>query len=208
MASSTFWDERYSADEFIFGRDPNVFFRKQLDTLQPGKLLLPAEGEGRNAVYAARQGWQVSAFDTSKQGREKALQLGASFGVTFDYRVADVVSVEYPAGFFDAVALIFLHFPDDSQRDLHRRIASWLRPGGTLILEGYHKEHIGYREQFGSFGGPADANRMYDLEPLLQDFEGFDFSYATVEDDTLYEGNNHTGKSRLVRLVGCKPISS
>jgi hypothetical protein len=204
MASSTFWDERYSADEFIFGRDPNVFFRKQLNKLTPCNLLLPAEGEGRNAVYAAREGWQVAAFDISLQGREKALRLAASFGVDIDYQVADFFTVTYPPESFDVVALVFFHINDEMQRDAHRRLAGWLRPGGTLILEAYHKEHLGYRDRYGSVGGPADADRMYELKSLVNDFGKFDFSYAAEEDDTLHEGQHHTGMSRLVRLVGIK----
>jgi hypothetical protein len=204
MASSTFWDERYSAEDFIFGRDPNVFFRKQLEKRPAGKLLLPAEGEGRNAVFAAREGWQVVAFDISKQGREKALQLAASFGVSIEYTVEDLFTVKYPPDSFDALGLVFLHLPDEVQSEMHRKMVSWLRPGGTLILEAYHKDHMKYREQFGSVGGPADADRMYELKSLMEDFEEFDFSYASIEDDTLLEGHHHTGKSRLVRLVGSK----
>ena len=70
-----FWDERYKAKAYVYGKEPNQYFAEKLRELEPGKILLPAEGEGRNAVFAARQGWEVSAFDSSSEGRKKAFLL-------------------------------------------------------------------------------------------------------------------------------------
>ena len=84
------WEERYAADEYAYGEEPNAFFKACLDRLPAaGRLLLPGEGEGRNAVYAARQGWKVDAFDFSAAGRERALRLAERYGVHIDYEVAD-----------------------------------------------------------------------------------------------------------------------
>ena len=75
-----FWDERYSTDEFIYGKEPNEFFRENLLKIRPGKLFLPGEGEGRNAVFAAKNGWTVDATDQSEIGKLKALKLASESG--------------------------------------------------------------------------------------------------------------------------------
>ena len=80
------WNSRYSAEEYAYGEEPNAFIKQQLDNLIPGKILFPAEGEGRNAVYAAKLGWNVEAFDLSTEGREKALSLAAQNGVDISTR--------------------------------------------------------------------------------------------------------------------------
>ena len=72
-----FWEIRYAEKQYAYGENPNVYFKEQLDKLKPGKILLPAEGEGRNAVYAAKQGWEVMAFDLSSEGKNKAEKLAA-----------------------------------------------------------------------------------------------------------------------------------
>lgn len=69
------WNERYSTDEFAYGEEPNAYFKEQLDKLNAGAILFPAEGEGRNAVFAATRGWRVAAFDISTEGKKKALRL-------------------------------------------------------------------------------------------------------------------------------------
>lgn len=200
-----FWDNRYASESYVFGEEPNVFFREQLDQLPAGRLLLPAEGEGRNAVYAARKGWRVSAFDMSEQACRKAEQLADKHGVSLAYKVAAMPHIDYPTASFDLAALIFVHFPDDKQRQFHSRIWSWVKPGGRLILEGYHKTHITYREKYGSVGGPGTEAFMYELESLLHDFPGAIKLVAQECDVDLAEGENHTGLSRVVRLHLQKP---
>ena len=135
------WEERYAADEYAYGEEPNAFFKACLDRLPaPGRLLLPGEGEGRNAVYAARQGWKVDAFDFSAAGRDKALRLAERHGVHIEYEVADYKTAHIEPGAYDAVALIFTHKHDSIRRAVHRRLASALKPGGHLFLEAYSQE--------------------------------------------------------------------
>lgn len=86
-----FWNQRYDEPEYAYGTQPNLFFKDQLDQLTPGKLLMPAEGEGRNAVYAAGKGWEVTAFDSSSSGQKKALRLAQEKKVTLNYLVADAL---------------------------------------------------------------------------------------------------------------------
>jgi len=105
------WNNRYKEDAYAFGTEPNLFFKQQLVKLHPGKILFPAEGEGRNAVHAAKLGWDVFAFDISEQGKQKALRLAAENNVHIDYQVGELPSLQYHPAQFDAVALVYAHFP-------------------------------------------------------------------------------------------------
>src|SRR3954453_15007439 len=105
------WNERYRNSEFAYGEEPNNYLKEQLEQLPIGKILFPAEGEGRNAVFAATLGWTVSAFDISVEGQRKALQLAERKKVTIDYQVGALETLHYQDGQFDAIALIYAHFP-------------------------------------------------------------------------------------------------
>ena len=149
--SKEMWNSRYAAEEYVYGKDPNAFFKAEIDKLVPGTLLLPAEGEGRNAVYAAGKHWDVHALDQSVEGRKKAFSLALGAGVTIRYDLADLMTVDLPAENFDAIGLIFVHLPSPVRNPFHIRVCEWLKPGGTLILEGFSKEQIRFTS-----GGPRD----------------------------------------------------
>lgn len=197
--SKDMWNQRYNSAEYIYGREPNVFFRSEIDKLQPGKLLLPAEGEGRNAVYAARQGWDVLALDQSEAAHRKAIGLAGEAGVTFTYRVTDLLHTDLPPRSFDCIALIFVHFPSASRAAFHTRVAEWLKPGGTLILEAFSKDQLQY-----SSGGPKDADMLFSITDLAADFS----SLRIIRNEELItfhdEGEFHRGDSSVVRLVAIK----
>lgn len=108
---SNLWNERYAQKEYFYGEEPNVFFAEQLEKIKHGKIILPCEGEGRNAVYAASCGWEVEAFDSSEAGKPKAMQLASRKGLTINYAIEDATTVNYPKNSFDVVAFIFAHFP-------------------------------------------------------------------------------------------------
>ncbi|MEZ0130354.1 class I SAM-dependent methyltransferase, partial [Flavobacterium sp. LBUM151] len=105
------WNDRYSNEEFAYGEEPNNYFKEQIEKLKPGTILFPAEGEGRNAVYAAKLGWTVSAFDISEEGKNKALKLAETNNVSIDYKVGELETLNYHTEQFDAIALIYAHFP-------------------------------------------------------------------------------------------------
>ena len=194
---TSFWDQRFAEAGFAYGEEPNVFLRQQLDRLDPGGLLLPAEGEGRNAVWAAARGWRVDAFDTSTVARDKALDLARRRGVEIDYRLSSVTDdLNDLEGRFDAVGLVFLHLPPDYRRTAHRRLARCLRPGGALILEAFSKEQL----ERGT-GGPREADLLYRIEDLVGDFDALEIALAERRDVELAEGRYHVGPSSVVRLV-------
>jgi SAM-dependent methyltransferase len=197
-----FWDQRYAADDYAYGEAPNEFFRASLKGLTPGRILLPADGEGRNGVFAATLGWEVVSFDISDEGRAKALRLAEKKGVSIEYQVVSMDEVDFPPASFDAVALIYAHFPEAVRRAWHRRISEWLRPGGRLIMEAFSKEHLPYVMADGRVGGPRDLSMLYTVEDIREDFSGFREVMSEDCEVELTEGAFHVGKGKVVRWVG------
>ncbi|MFW5726890.1 MAG: class I SAM-dependent methyltransferase [bacterium] len=195
-----FWNERYGRKEFIYGRQPNEFFAQQLSQLNPGSLLLPAEGEGRNAIYAAALGWEVTAFDFSEEGKKKAEALAQETGVQIDYQIAEASTFEAEPASFDAIALIYAHFPPEIRQQAHRRMIEWLRPGGTLILEAFRPEQLGRTS-----GGPKNKAMLYDAAMLADDFLSLNKVLSQEIEVELQEGDHHAGKAEVVRFVARKP---
>ncbi|MEL1245305.1 class I SAM-dependent methyltransferase [Flavobacterium sp. DGU11] len=198
------WDERYSAEEFAYGESPNNYFKEQLAKLKPGTLLFPAEGEGRNAVFAARNGWKVSAFDISATGKDKALQLAAKHNVTVDYRVGELPDLKYAAAEFDAIALIYAHFPAEIKSSYHKALDTLLRSGGIIIFEAFSKKHLEYLAIDERVGGPKDIAMLFSIEEVKADFPNYDFIELAETEIELNEGAYHNGKGSVIRFVARK----
>lgn len=194
-----FWNERYSTEEFVFGNDPNEFFKEQIDSLSAGKLLALGEGEGRNAVYAAKQGWDVHAVDWSESAQRKALAFAQSQNVLFKYTVTDLLDFFPERENYDAVALIYLHLETEAREIVHRRIIDALAPGGKIIIEAYEKEQLGRTS-----GGPQNIDLLYSLEDIVTDFIDLKFLHLSKEKIFLNEGNAHQGEAMVVRFVAGK----
>lgn len=194
------WNERFAKESYTYGKNPNLFFKQEIDKLKPGKLLLLGEGEGRNGVYAAKLGWDVDAVDWSEKGKEKAEKLANQFEVKINYIINDL-SVHNPkANYYDAVGLIFLHMNPELREDIHRKVINSLKSGGVVILESYEKEQIN-----NSSGGPKDLDLLYSLEEIFTDFSDLNiisFSKETIE---LNESPHHQGRAEVIRYVGLKP---
>ena len=153
---NSFWNERYSAKEYIYGEDSNIFFAEQLSLLKPGSIILPCEGEGRNAVFAASNGWKVNAFDSSEAGKIKALQLADKKGVSIKYVVDDAMAITYPESSADVVAFIYAHLPPATRKLIHKKAITWLKPGGKIILEAFNPNQLQNIS-----GGPKDVSMLY-----------------------------------------------
>jgi SAM-dependent methyltransferase len=194
-----FWNERYSEKEFVYGEDPNEFFAEQISKLQAGKMILPAEGEGRNAVFAASLGWKVSAFDTSDAGKTKAILLADKKGVTIDYIVDDAVSIFHSYNSTDVVAFIFAHFPPSVRKLIHQKASQWLKPGGKIILEAFNPNQLNNHS-----GGPKELSMLYTEEMIRNDFEGLDIEILQSVRTRLNEGKYHEGIADVIQFVGTK----
>lgn len=157
------WDERYRKHDTVYGVKPNAFWASQLALLPPGSVCLPCDGEGRNAVHAAEQGWSVYAFDASPEGVRKSARLAQDRGVSVEVEVADALQVDVTRT-FDVVGLIFAHMPVELRERFHQRAWSWVKPGGRLIVEGFHKTQLG----LGS-GGPKRLDMLYDEGTFVAD---------------------------------------
>lgn len=188
------WNQRYAQEVFVYGTEPNEFFKTQLSLLPKGKVLLPAEGEGRNAAYAASKGWDVVAFDNSTSGKEKAEKLMNQKNVQFDYLIESFEEFEYEASSFDVIALIYAH--TFNRISNHQKILRFLKPGGILLLEGFSKKQINY-----SSGGPRNQNMLFSGEELKSDFPNCTTIELEETETELKEGPLHIGKASIIRAI-------
>lgn len=200
--NSSFWDERYATDDYIFGTAPNQFLESQAALVKPGMhALAVADGEGRNGVWLAERGAQVHAVDFSAAALDKARKLAAARGVTLTFEQADLLNWNWPEATYDLVAAIFIQFAPPPERDrLITGIRRCLKPGGLLVLQGYTPKQV----EFGT-GGPPSAANMYTSELLRDWFGDWDILHLAEHESVIREGAHHHGMSALIDLVARKP---
>lgn len=198
------WDDRYSNNEFAYGEQPNNYLKEQLEKLAVGKILFPAEGEGRNAVFAAKLGWDTAAFDISSEGRKKALQLAKDNNVMVNYQVGELQMLGYKAEQFDAIALIYAHFPAGIKSQLHKMLDTYLCKGGVVIFEAFSKNHLDYLAKNEKVGGPKDIESLFSVEEITSDFSNYDIIELEEKVIHLNEGLYHNGEGSVIRFVGRK----
>lgn len=196
---SLHWDERYNLKEYVYGSTPNVFFENQLTDLKPGVILLPCEGEGRNALFAAQSNWNVVAFDSSEVGKNKAMALATQNNISYDYQILDVNEANFEPESFDVIALIYAHFKPQLRSKFHATIQRWLKPEGKIILEAFNTEQLNYNS-----GGPKDLDMLYSTEILSKDFEGMKIELIETSTIVLDEGAFHQGDAAVIRFVAQK----
>ncbi len=204
MVIKEFWDGRYSKPDYAYGVVPNVYFKEQLSKCKVGNLLLPAEGEGRNAVHAAKQGWTVDAFDWSIEAKKKASALANENKVTINYQVGDLNSIVYKPEMFDVIGLTYAHFTTDSIADCHRKLITYLRKGGIVIFEAFSKNHIKYNSENKGAGCPKNPDMLFTVEDIINDFEGFEIIELLEKEVYLNEGAYHQGLGAVIRFTGRK----
>ncbi|MFB3388186.1 class I SAM-dependent methyltransferase [Flavobacterium sp. LAR06] len=198
------WNDRYSNAAFAYGEEPNNFFKEQIEKLNVGTILFPAEGEGRNAVYAAKLDWKVAAFDISEEGKNKALKLAEANNVKIDYKVGELETLNYQPEQFDAIALIYAHFPAEIKSHLHKTLETYLRKGGVIIFEAFSKKHLEYLEINDKVGGPKDIESLFSIEEIKADFPNYEIIQLEETEIELNEGLFHNGQGSVIRFVGKK----
>ena len=189
------WNERYGAKEYVFGIEPNDFLREQALKLQPGRVLSLGEGEGRNAVWLATQGFDVWSVDVSPIGVDKTLKLAESHGVTVHASVGDLADYVIVPTSWDVIISIFAHTPPLIRRRIHQQVVKGLRLGGVYILEAYTPAQIA----FGT-GGPKDPSLMPTAELLANELSGLQFDLLHELTRDVVEGSFHTGQAAVVQV--------
>lgn len=199
--SSNPWDERYADASFYYGTDANDFLIAQAHRLPPkARVLCLAEGEGRNAVYLAGLGHQVTAVDGSAVGLEKAQRFAQERGVGLQTVVADLAEYAIGEAQWDAVISVWCHLPEPLRRQVHAGVIQGLAPGGILILEAYHPRQIGR-----GTGGPPTPLLMMTLEALREELDGLEWLHAGEIEREVREGAGHNGPSAVTQAVARKP---
>jgi SAM-dependent methyltransferase len=195
------WNRRFAGDDFVFGTEPNEWLRTHADVWRPGqRVLCVADGEGRNSVWLAQRGLVVDAFDIAEIGVAKARRLAASRGVEVNFEVADCDGYAWRAGAWDGMAAIFVQFADPALRArLFAHLIDSLKPGGTLILQGYTPKQMDYRT-----GGPPVLEHLY-TEPMLREaFAALEIVELRDYEAEVAEGSGHRGWSALIGMVARK----
>lgn len=194
-----FWNQRFSETEYIYGKQPNVFFKSVIDTLTPGALLVPGAGEGRDAVYAATKGWTVTCLDLSDAGRSKAMQLAAENGVTIQYEIGNISAATYAAASFDMITSVFFHLPSASRTRFYENAVKWLKPGGIFVMEAFTPDQLQYTS-----GGPKDVDLLINAGQVRNEMKGLETILLRESEIILDEGTYHKGKASVVDFAGKK----
>ncbi|MDH5377544.1 MAG: class I SAM-dependent methyltransferase [Gammaproteobacteria bacterium] len=193
------WDERYSESHYIYGTSPNDFLKEHLSELPKGKVLCLADGEGRNSVFLAENGFEVTAVDSSSVGLEKGKKLAQERGVVINHIHADLAEYDLGLDQWDAIVSIFCHVPPPIRGPLHQHIVKALKKGGVLLLEAYTPEQL----KFGT-GGPPDPALTMSATLLKQELTGLTIKHLEELERDVVEGTHHTGRGAVVQCIACK----
>jgi cyclopropane fatty-acyl-phospholipid synthase-like methyltransferase len=201
-AQATNWNQRYAANDYLFGKAPNHFLASQKARLRPGmRALSIADGEGRNGTWLAEQGADVLSVDFSDVALKKAARLADERGVKIRTLLADIAAWDWAGAPFDLIVAIFIQFADPTLRTkIFASIKKNLVPGGIVLLEGYRPKQLEYRT-----GGPPIAENLYTAALLRETFADLEILQLEEYDAVINEGAAHSGMSALVDLVARKP---
>jgi SAM-dependent methyltransferase len=195
------WDERYGAEAYYYGTEPNDFLRERMGLIRlGGDVLCLGEGEGRNAVYLAVHGYEVVAIDQSAVGLGKAELLAASKGVRITTVHADLADYRIAPSRWDGIVSIWCHLPRTLRAEVHQQVVAGLKPGGIYLLEAYNPAQLSFKT-----GGPPTADLLPTLVELRQELDGLEFVHALERERIVQEGKAHHGRSAVVQVVARKP---
>ncbi|WP_246231614.1 SAM-dependent methyltransferase [Sporosarcina jiandibaonis] len=193
---SNMWHVRFSTDEYVYGKEPNEFVVEAAKLMPKGKVLCIAEGEGRNSVYLASLGFDVTAWDYAQAGLDKTKQLADEKGVVVTTEYRDLADVIWEAEQWDAIVHIFGHLPEDVMARTFSGIKKSLKPGGYYISELYTKEQLAY-----GTGGPRNESMLINPKEILEKFDGYFIKHFHVGEVNREEGQLHTGTAHVVQSM-------
>lgn len=195
--SSQFWDDRYRAEDYVYGRAPNDFVQAQAHRIPPGRVLCLAEGEGRNAVHLAGLGYEVTTIDFSAEGVKKTERLARERQVELRAVQADLASYVPQEGVYSGIIAIFAHLPPAVRRRVHGWVPRALQVGGAFILEAYTPNQLQFET-----GGPRDPELLMTLAGLTEELAPLTLEVGVEVERVIHEGLFHGGMSATVQLVG------
>lgn len=195
------WDERYSAEVYAYGKTPNKFLEENYHLIPKGKVLCLAEGEGRNAVFLAKQGYSVTAVDASQVGLQKAKKLAEEQGVSIEVIHADLAVFDLGESRWDGIVSIFCPLPSALRKELHKKVVAGLKPHGVYLVEAYTPEQLKH-----GTGGGKSADSMTTKESLLLELQGLTFKHLIELERDVVEGMYHTGLGAVVQAIALKEI--
>ena len=193
------WDERYGSEEYAYGKIPNKFLEENFKAIPRGKVLSLAEGEGRNAVFLARQGYSVTAVDGSRVGLQKAKKLAEENGVSLELVHADLASFDIGNNKWDGIVSIFCPLPSALRKELHKKVVAGLKTNGVFLLEAYSPAQLKYRT-----GGGNSADTMTTRESLIVELAGLKFKHLIELERNVVEGVYHTGPGAVVQAIAIR----
>jgi 2-polyprenyl-3-methyl-5-hydroxy-6-metoxy-1,4-benzoquinol methylase len=198
------WDIRFEKDQFVYGKEPNAFLKEyqiKLD-LPKGNALAIAEGEGRNAVFLAKQGMRVTAWDYSKVGLEKTNKLASENGVEVKTELVDLNDAPWKKNEWDEIVCIFGQFPKELRDRVLLDIREGIKPGGYFVTEVYSLHQLSYKS-----GGPGDLSFLYRPEEFLNVFSDWKIVHFFMGEVIRHEGEGHNGLSHVIQLIAQKPVT-
>lgn len=194
------WDERYEKKEYYYGIEPNTFLAQHASLFpKGGRILCLAEGEGRNAVFLAKQGFEVTAIDSSRIGLEKLSALAQSSNVTVQTICQDLNDFVFEENRWDGIVSVWCHLPRQLRFKVHASIAKSLKPGGIFLLEAYTPEQLKFKT-----GGPSNPDLMPTLSSLEVELQKLKPLVKVEINRSISEGIGHQGMSAVVQYIGQK----
>ncbi|WP_221892324.1 class I SAM-dependent methyltransferase [Teredinibacter haidensis] len=195
--SKSMWDNEYNTDQYVYGTEPNDFLKEHYAAIPKGKVLLLADGEGRNSVFLAKLGYTVTAVDISSVGLEKAKKLAAKNGVEIDVICEDLQTFDFGEKKWAGIVSISCHLPEKLRKDVFTRVEQGLKSSGVFLLEGYRPEQLEYKT-----GGPPLAEMMTSKETLTNELPNLTFSHLKELEREVHEGINHHGLAAVIQAIG------
>lgn len=194
------WDERYGVEEYVYGKEPNLFLKQNVNVIPKGNVLCVADGEGRNGVWLAKQGYSVTSIDFSPNAIEKISSLAKGNNVSIKTICADLLNYDFGNNKYDGIISIFSHFKIDDTNELHHKYFSALKPNGVFLTEVFAKEQLPLKT-----GGPKDISLLYDTQDIQDSFPIGKIELLKKDVVYLHEGDMHDGKAVVVRAIIRKP---
>lgn len=192
------WDERFVQPGYFYGSEPNDFLKENVKIFKPGgRILCLAEGEGRNAVFLAQQGFLVTAVDGSQAGMEKMYALAKERGVNVHGIVSDLADFDFGQSVWDGIVSIWCHLPKPLLSRVMASCVDALTPGGSILIEAYSPQQLKY-----TTGGPRTVELLNTLIEFQSGFQSLEEVYGVEVEREIFEGRGHTGLSAVVQFIG------